>query len=132
LKDRWVEGNVDLGLLSESVERFFVENKFDAKLERGSSGFRIEAVNPGFRVKVRIFGVPEDFAVEFVPSKKSRGFSSIGMMLAYVASAFGGGGLVLMDARLQEAVGAFEELFWDHVDRQVEELRGSARVKAGE
>jgi hypothetical protein len=130
LKDQWLESNVDLGLLSESVERFFVENKFDAKLERSGSGFRIEAVNPAFRVKVRIFGVPGDFAVEFVPSKKSRGFSSIGMMLAYVASAFGGGGLVLMDTKVQEAVGVFEALFWDYVDKQVAELRDSARVKA--
>lgn len=130
MKDQWLGSDVDLRLLSEGVERFFVENQFEAALERAGSGFRVEASNPHFRVKVRVFGDSDDFWVEFVPSKKTRGFSSVGMILGYIASVFGGGGLVVMDAKVQEAVGVFEELFWDYVDKRVVELKGSGRLKA--
>ena len=37
-----------------------------------------------------------------------------------------------MDARVQEAVGIFEDLFWDYVDKQVAELKDSARKGFGE
>lgn len=127
MKDQWFKSNVDLRLLSESLGRYFVDNNFETKLEEVGSCFKIEAANPQFKVKVRVFGVPDDFVVEFVPSKKTRGFSSVGMILGYLTSAFGGGGLVVMDARVQEAVGVFEDLFWEYVDKQVAELGGSAR-----
>jgi len=128
VKDEWSDQNVDLRLFSEGVERFFVDNKFETKLERFGSGFKIEAVNVHFRVNVRVFGSPEFFKVEFVPGRKTSGFS-LGMVLGYVGSVFGGGGLFLRDVRLQEAMSEFESLFWEYVDKQVVELRGSAVVK---
>lgn len=118
---------MDLQLLSENLQRFLADSKFETKSEQTGSGFKIEAANAQFKVKVRILGVPNDFAVEFIPSKKTRGFSSIGMILGYLTLPFGGGNVVLMDAKAQEALSIFEDLFWDHVDEQVAELKDSAR-----
>lgn len=123
---------MNLQVLSENLQRFLDDNKFETKSEQIGSGFKIEAANAQFKVKVRILGRPNDFAVEFIPSKKTRGFSSIGMILGYITLPFGGGNLVLMDAKAQEAVSIFEDLFWDYVDEQVAELKDSGRKTSRE
>lgn len=120
---------MDLRLLSEGIEAFLIDNKFEAVLKQSGSDFRVEGSNALFRVKVKVLGDPDDFWVEFIPSKKTGGFSSLSMIFWYIASPFGGGGLVIHDAKVQEAVTALEELFWDYVDKRVAELRDSDRLK---
>lgn len=132
MKDQWRGSNVDLRLLSEGIEGFLVDNKFEAVLKQSGSDFRVEGSNAVFRVKVKVFGDPDDFRVEFIPSKKTSGFSSLSMIFGYIASAFGGGGLVILGAKVQEAVGVFEELFWDYVDKRVAELKDSGRLQVRE
>jgi hypothetical protein len=125
LKDKWVGSNVDLTALSKSVAEFFTDNKFETKLEGTKDDFKIVAANPLSKIKVNIYGKPNDFTVEFLPDKKSQGFS-LSMILGQIASLIGAGGLLLRDVKLQESQNILERLFWKHVDEQVAGLTNSA------
>ena len=126
LKDQWVGSNVDLNLLSQKVKQFFTEIQFETKLEQTHGKHRVEASNPQFKIATNIYGEPNDFTIEFIPNKKTRGFS-LSMMLGFITSFFGGGILLLRDVKLQEALTAVEQIFWKHVDKQVAELTNSAK-----
>jgi hypothetical protein len=125
LKDKWVGSNVDLTALSKSVAEFFTDNKFETKLEGTKDDFKIVAANPLSKIKVNIYGKPNDFTVEFLPDKKSQGFS-LSMIFGQIASLIGAGGLLLRDVKLQESQNILERLFWKHVDEQVAGLTSSA------
>jgi len=126
LKDQWCGSNVDLSLLNQRIEQFFKDNEFDVVREELGDGFRIRVSALELKAKIRVFGRPNDFTIEFIPSAKTRGFS-LGMIVGYITSVFGGGSLVLRDLKLQEAFDRFENMFWEFVDRQVAELKDSAR-----
>jgi len=125
LKDQWVGSNLDLTTLSKGVVGFFTDIKFDTRFEGVKDDFRIVAVNALYRIRVNIYGKPNDFTVEFVPDKKSKGFS-LSMMFGHIASLFGGGGLLLRDVKLQESLNTLERLFWEFVVKQVAGLTNSA------
>ena len=125
MKDFWIGNNVDLKLLNQRVEQFFAENEFETKFKQTHNECAIEASNSQFRVTVNIRGQPDDFTVEFITNKKTRGFS-LPMTFGYLTSIFGGGVLLLKDAKLQEAINEVERKFWEHVDKQVAELTNSA------
>lgn len=127
LKDQWIGNNIDLNLLSQSVNQFFTENQFEPKLEQTHDRYRIKASNLEFKITVNIYGQPNDFTIEFIPNKKTRGFS-LAMMVGYITSFLGGGTLLLRDARYQEAMNKVEQTFWEQVDRQVAELKNSAKA----
>lgn len=126
MKDQWVGNNVDLTILSNNVEKFLANSQFETKLEHARDKFRITASNFAFKITVRIYGRPNDFMVEFDPNKRSQGFSW-SMIFGSLATLFGGGGVLLRDVKLQESVSTFEKLFWDFMDRQVAELKDSAK-----
>lgn len=125
MKDCWVGNDVDLNLLSQRVKHFFIENQFETKLEQAPDKYWIEASNFQFKVMVNVYGQPSDFTVEFIPNKKTRGFS-LAMAFGYFTSVFGGGTLLLRDVKLQEAINKVEQKFWEHIDRQVAVLTNSA------
>jgi hypothetical protein len=125
LKDKWVGSNLDLNTLSRSIAGFFSDNKFETKLEGAKDNYKIVAVNALSKIRVNIYGKPNDFTVEFVPDKKSQGFS-LSMIFGQIASLIGAGGLLLRDVKLQESQNILERLFWKHVDEQVAGLTSSA------
>jgi hypothetical protein len=125
LKDCWVGNNVDLSLLNQRVKQFFIENQFETKLEQTHDKYRIEASNSQFKIMVNVYGQPSDFTVEFMPNKKTRGFS-LAMTFGYLTSIFGGGTFLLRDVKFQEAINKVEQKFWKHIDKQVAELTNSA------
>jgi hypothetical protein len=128
LKDQWVGNNVELSLLSQRVEQFFVENQFETELEQTQDkDYVIKASDSQIKLKVNIRGRPSDFTVEFVPSKKTRGFS-LSMLLGYITASLGGGILVMRDLKLQEITNKLEKVFWDYMDIQVAELNNSAKT----
>jgi len=129
LKDCWVGNNVDLNLLSQRVKQFFIENQFEINLEQTHDIYRIEASHFQFNVMVKVYGGPNDFTLEFIPNKKTRGFS-LSMILGYLTSFFGGGSLLLRDVKLQEAINEVEQKFWEHMDKQVAELINSANEQS--
>lgn len=121
MKDQWIGSNVDLSLLSERLVRFFEGNQFDTKLVQESGKFIIFASNDQLRLRVNLRGEPNDFAVEFMPSKKTQGFS-LTMILGYVTAFFGGGSFMLRDMKFQEAFNRLEQVFWKEVDIDVADL----------
>lgn len=128
MKDQWVGNNVELSLLSQRVEQFFVENQFETELEQTQDkDYVIKASDSQIKLKVNIRGRPSDFTVEFVPSKKTRGFS-LSMLLGYITASLGGGILVMRDLKLQEITNKLEKVFWDYMDIQVAELNNSAKT----
>jgi hypothetical protein len=125
LKDNWIGSNLDLTTLSKSVVGFFADNKFETRFEGAKDDFKIVAVNALYRIRVNIYGKPNDFTVEFAPDKKSKGFS-LSMIFGQIASFIGGGGLLLRDVKLQESLNILERMFWEFVDKQVAGLTNSA------
>lgn len=121
MKDNWIGSNVDLNLLSERLVRFFEGNQFDTRLEQNSGRFIIYASTPQFRLRVDLRGEPNDFAVEFIPNKKTQGFS-LTMLLGYVTTIFGGGTFMLRDIKIQEAINRLEQVFWKEVDIDIADL----------
>jgi hypothetical protein len=132
LKDQWIGENVNLYLLSQRIKGFFTERRFETEVETTADRYRIDAAPDDprvpFRIRVNLFGRPNDFTIEFIPNKKTRGFASRAMILGYILAFFGGGGLVLRDAKLQEATNRLEHLFWTHVDSSVAALTNSAEA----
>jgi hypothetical protein len=125
LKDKWVGSNIDLTTLSNRVVEFFTDNKFETKLQGTKDDFKIAATNPLYRIRVNIYGKPNDFTIEFQPNKKSKGFS-LSMIIGQIASFIGGGGLLLRDVKIQESLSILERLFWKFVDEQIASLTTSA------
>lgn len=119
--DQFTGANVDLGLLTERLVRFFEGNEFETRLERTPTRFVIYASNMQFSVKVNVRGEPNDFKVEFIPNKKTQGFS-LTMVLGYVTTIFGGGTFMLRDIKLQEAINRLEQVFWKEVDIDIADL----------
>jgi hypothetical protein len=125
LQDKWVGSNLDLTMLSKSVVGFFTDNKFETRLEGVKDDFKIVAINALCRIRVNIYGKPNDFTIEFVPNKKSKGFS-LSMIFGQIAALIGAGGLLLRDVKLQESQNILEQLFWKFIDKQVADLTNSA------
>jgi len=125
LKDQWIGNNIDLNLLSQKVNQFFTENQFEPKLEQTHDRYRIKASNFEFKITVNIYGQPNDFTIEFIPNKKTRGHS-LAMIVGYITSFLGGGTLLLRDVKFQEVMNKVEQTFWEQVDSHVAELANSA------
>ena len=132
--DQWKGKNVDLTALSHKIEEFLAENEYETLSEERSQEFRINASTDKYptvllKILVRIVGRPDDFKLEFVPNRKTRGFSP-SMIGAYIAAAFGGGTFLLRDVKIQELLNEFEQAFWKRVDELVAELSASATAQA--
>ena len=126
MKDQWQRKNVNLDLLSRNLKEFLIEDHFQTEAEKTNDGHKIVASGAKFHVVVRIRGKPDDFSIEFEPGKKPSGFTSPGMIFAYVATILGTGKVVLKEIEIQEDVAKLENRFWEHVDKQVESLTNSA------
>jgi hypothetical protein len=131
MKDRWLENNVNLNALSAAIQRFFAESGFESGLVETVNGYRIEAltkkisVGVQLKISVEIIGKPNDFTVDFTTDKKRKGILSPLMVIGYVTTSFGGGSFLLRDAKLRDALDRLERLFWEYVDKQVDELTNS-------
>jgi hypothetical protein len=124
--DRWAGRDVDLGLLSEGVKRFFDERLFPSRVEeRSKEEFwitailrRVSGANPTGNVKVTVLGKPNDFEVEFLAGSRSRHVAR----LSGLATLLGGGALLLRDLKASEELERLENEFWLFIDKQVDSL----------
>ena len=129
VRNRWLEKNVDLSVLTERISPFFHETDFETTVEKTQEGYVIRAVSkiPNLRlgINVKILGRPNDFTVEFSAGGKGRFFSS-SMIAGYLTGMFGGGYLVSREAKKRETLDVFENDFWRHTQMQVADLVDSA------
>jgi len=121
MQEQWVRRNVDLALLSECVETFFNDRGFKTVKEFSADEYTI-IWGPLFRgsrrLRVKIIGVPNDFRIEFLGGEEARR----SILLGYVTTLFGGGGLVREGLRLKDALEKVENEFWAYMEREVERL----------
>jgi len=125
VRNRWLEKNVDLGMLAERIRPFFHETDFEATVEKMQEGYVIEAVskipNLKLKINVKILGRPNDFAVEFSDGSR-RGYFSPSMIAGYLTTMFGGGYLISREAEKRETLDVLEKDFWGHTRMQVADL----------
>jgi hypothetical protein len=125
VKDQWLEKNVDLGALAESISPFFNETDFETAVEKTQEGYVVQAVskipNLRLRITVTIFGEPNDFTVEFSAGGKG-GYFSPSMIVGYLTTLFGGGYLLSREAEKRGILNALENDFWRHTRMQVADL----------
>lgn len=123
MRGRWVGNNVDLALLSESVEDFFRTRGFRTKRDELAEGHTISAT-PGHvrdacgETTVRILGKSSDFVIEFFSSERTRS----NILFGFIATIIGGGNILLHGLKSQEALQKLEREFWVYVEDRIERL----------
>ncbi len=127
MQRRWTEKNVNLAMLSESVEDFFKDRGFSTKKEESAGEYTILWAPPRVRnmrdaMTVKIFGNPNDFVVELIASERTNGSIRLGLL----TKMFGGGYLVLRGLRAKEVLEKIERDFWAYVEEKVTQLAGSS------
>jgi|YelNatPaOPRAMG01_1025707.scaffolds.fasta_scaffold05541_5 hypothetical protein len=117
MKVQWIGKNVDLQLLSNFVEAFFIERNFETVKTRNSSDFKVHAslLTESLIVEVKIVGCSNDFTVELVPKSYSEGFIKTGLMTL----PFGGGSLILKGLKFQEKFKRLEKDFWVYIEKTI-------------
>jgi len=122
----WVGKNVDLVLVSERIENFFKDKRFETKKDWSAPEYVISA-KPQYgvgvlgRVIVRVLGNPSDFLIEFSASDHSRSAIKLG----FITTMFGGGSLVLRGLKSQEELEKLEKDFWIYMEEAVTHLINS-------
>jgi hypothetical protein len=128
MQKRWTGKNVDLDLLSDSVEDFFKSKSFVTKRTESTeervilwqSGRSAKAEKP---ISVRIIGKPDDFTVELKASELADRSVRLGMLTKPI----GGGYFLLKSLKLREALEKLEKEFWIYVEDKIAELAGSTQ-----
>ena len=127
---RWIERNVDLLMLCESIIKFFERKRLKVVREHVENGCSI-VVMPrrvlGLReeIVISITGNANDFEVRLVAGDKSRSLRNLGT----ITSLFGGGFFALEGLKSLEAIEKLEKEFWLFMDEAVGYLTGSANIK---
>ncbi len=128
MRRQWSGKNVDLMLLSDSIEDFLNHKGFKVVKDVSAEGYSIFAAPSRISdvredVTVKVLGNSKDFVVDFLSSEKSR--SSI--QLGYITTVFGGGSLLLKGLKSREALETLEKEFWVYVEDLVLHLVNSIK-----
>jgi len=125
MKYQWVNKNVDLSSLRKGIERYFKARKFrvrSSQLEGAFEVFALKRVNHIIRkVKVRLYGTPNNFTIEFLAGKQINSIQKANMSLEL----FGGGIFILKAYEALEFYQKLERDFWKYMEILVAELVNS-------
>lgn len=125
MKYQWLNKNIDLSILRKGIERYFKARKFrvrSSQLEDAFEVFALKRVNHIIRkVKVRLYGAPDNFTVEFLAGKQIDPIQKADLSLEL----FGGGIFVLKAYEALEFYQKLERDFWKYMEVLVAELVGS-------
>ncbi|RLG92930.1 hypothetical protein DRO34_01795 [Candidatus Bathyarchaeota archaeon] len=127
MRTKWLNKNVDISLLSSPIEKFFVTRGFKVLVEtKSKEEYLITAVKRmGKRtlaVKVKVFGKPDDFIIEFASPDEASSLKFLGSFLQLI----GFGGWYAYKLRSKELYDRLENEFWSFIDPVVSRLSGSA------
>ena len=128
MQRRWTGKNVNLDLLSDSVEDFFKSRSFVTKRTESAEERVIlwqskRAAKAEKPISAKIMGKPDDFTVELKASELADRSVRFGMLTKTI----GGGYFLLKSLKLREALEKLEKEFWIHVEEKVAQLTGSAQ-----
>lgn len=129
MQKRWTDQNVDLTLLTESIEQFFKAKDFITKRADSTEGYRItfdmRRMPKGLkdRMRVEITGHPNDFTVDIVASELTMESIRLGLLTKFI----GGGYIALKNIRLKEELEKMEYEFWAYTEEKVSSMSKSAK-----
>ena len=128
MEKQYRDRHVDLGLLAEWIERFFVRGEFRVSKDVEKDGYRITA-KPTYvhdmvdRIVVTVSGSSNDFTLAFYSGSHSEALKRFGQL----AQLFGTGVLFLRGIKSDEAIEKVERAFWKQVEEKIDYLAGSAQ-----
>lgn len=131
MKKQWREKNVDLTLLSKTIEDFLKAKGYRTRSLLGESKkkYRISATllknRDSTGVVVRIYGEPNDFVMELDLPIEAQLSKTLGSVIAL----FGGGYLYLRGLKSEEAYQKLEEDFWLFAEEAVARLIDSTKER---
>ena len=125
MQSRWIKRNVDLKLLSETLESFFKDRGFLTSVQCSPGQFRIKAIPASTHslcedIVICIKGEPNDFLVSFEAGRRSRLFVRLG----WLTSIFGGGIFLSKGMKSLEELEKIEEAFWRFLSEKIDGLTG--------
>ena len=122
MQTRWVNRNVALNVLSKRIEDFYKRKGFETSVDHLEDTYKIVAalrIDDKLRTSyVSVKGNSNDFTVEFLGGRSGR-FS---LLLAPLATMFGGGIFILDRLKSQDFYERLETEFWAFVENVVEQL----------
>jgi hypothetical protein len=126
----WLNRNVNLDLLAEKIEEFFKGNDFDIVTNKTNNGYHLQAKSsPNYlingQVSIIINGKPEEFSITIDLQRKESRILSFPMLLT---TFFGGGYLITQHFKSEESWTELKKDFWQHVNKIITYLSGSARI----
>lgn len=129
MQKSWTGKNLDLDLLSNSVEDFFKDRGFlTRKIESAGERTILWApervgINLKESLRVTILGEPNSFSIELLASELTKRSIRLGILTKPI----GGGYFLLKSLKLREALEKIEHEFWTYVEDRVADLAGSAK-----
>jgi len=127
LKYKWIKKNVNLNNLTDSIEHFLNNEKFNTLRENFDSSNRILGSHrrPDGRFRsliVVVSGTPDNFTVELKDGQQMQSILKLSSLISF----FGGGPLLLRYHQSAEFYQRIKLKFWKYVEKKVAELVGSA------
>jgi hypothetical protein len=128
MQRRWTGKNVNLDLLSQSIEDFFKSKGFvtgRTELKREFTIVWTSMLAP-YKLKdftrTKVFGDSNDFTVEIIASELTTRAIRMGLL----TKSIGGGYFALRNIRLRETLEKLESDFWIFVEGKIADLERSA------
>lgn len=120
MKYKWIDKNVDLNNLTESIEHFLKDKRFTTLRENSGHSRQILGIYRNtdrrlMKVVVKVSGTPDSCVVELKAGEKVRSI----LKLSSLVSFFGGGQFLLKGYESAEFYRKIEEEFWRYVENRL-------------
>ncbi len=130
MKSRWKGKNVEIKLLADRINSFFLDKGFSKKkesFERDNARvltYTFEGEGRPVVASVIIHGSPNDFEIEFAVDRKAETVARLGILSTLFGSGFFLRGRLESFARVERLEGDF----WDYVDEEIRRRDGDAKA----
>lgn len=126
---KWKTRNVDLALLTDSIENFFKQKNFEVVKEEKKKSYRIFAVySPYFEINdcinVTIEGKTDEITIKFELNAEKEKTSYLPTMLVAM---LGGGYFLSQQFKVEEDLMRLEKEFWRYAENAISFLNDSAQ-----
>jgi len=130
MKSRWKGKNVELELLADRINSFFLDKGFSKKkesIEKDTTRvltYTFEGQGRPVVASVIVHGSPNDFEIEFMVDRKAETVARLGILSTLFGSGF------YLRGRLENFahVERLEGDFWDYVNEEIRRRDGDAKA----
>jgi hypothetical protein len=129
MQKTWKTRNVDLALLTDSIENFFKQKDFEVVKEENEKSYQIFAVySPYFKISgcisVTIEGKTDEITIKF---ELTAGKEKTSYLPSMLVTMLGGGYFLLQQFKVEEDLIRLEKEFWRYAENAVSFLDDSAQ-----